>query len=107
MREEALQTPKSVAERGGGAPGTRAEIPQQPVVQTITRQLCPCRPCWSRVEEIHCYSPWKIPLQSRQMPKQNCDPMERSPCWSRFAGRSVEPAGNPCLSSLFLKDSKP
>ena len=27
-----------------------------------------------------------------------------SPCWSRFAGRTCDPAGDPCWSSLFLKD---
>jgi len=29
---------------------------------------------------------------------------ERSPCWSRFAGRACDPVGDPSWSSLFLKD---
>ena len=29
---------------------------------------------------------------------------ERSPCWSRFAGRACDPMGDPRWSSLFLKD---
>jgi len=34
-----------------------------------------------------------------QAPGRTCG--ERSPCWSRFAGRTCDP---PCWSSLFLKD---
>ena len=29
---------------------------------------------------------------------------ERSPHWSRLAGRTCDPMGDPCRSSLFLKD---
>ena len=32
---------------------------------------------------------------------------ERSPHWSRFAGRACDPAGDPRWSSLFLKDCTP
>ncbi|GAB0204038.1 zinc finger and BTB domain-containing protein 5 [Grus japonensis] len=32
---------------------------------------------------------------------------ERSPCWSRFAGRTCDPVGDPCWSSLVLKDCTP
>jgi len=58
------------------------------------------------------------------MPKRDCDPVgspcwsrllagpvdpwrERSPCWSRFAGRTCDPVGDPHGSSLFLKDCTP
>ncbi|KAK4817118.1 hypothetical protein QYF61_027981 [Mycteria americana] len=37
---------------------------------------------------------------SRQVPQ----PVERSPCRSRFSGRTCDPVGDPCGSSLFLKD---
>ena len=30
-----------------------------------------------------------------------------SPRWSRFAGRTCDPAGDPCWSSLCLKDCSP
>jgi len=33
---------------GGGAPGTGAEIPLQPMEQTMVRQADPCRPWRSR-----------------------------------------------------------
>ena len=32
---------------------------------------------------------------------------ERSPRWSRFAGRACDPMGDPRWSSLFLKDCTP
>ncbi|GAB0207533.1 zinc finger and BTB domain-containing protein 5 [Grus japonensis] len=32
---------------------------------------------------------------------------ERSPCRSRFAGRTCDPVGDPCWSSLLLKDLIP
>ena len=32
---------------------------------------------------------------------------ERSPGWSRFAGRTCDPVGDPHWSSLFLKDCTP
>jgi len=32
---------------------------------------------------------------------------DRSPCWSRFAGRACDPTGDPPWSSLFLKDCTP
>ena len=32
---------------------------------------------------------------------------ERSPGWSRFAGRTCDPVGDPRWSSLFLKDCTP
>ena len=60
------------------------------------------------------------------MPKGRCDPVgsprwsrllagpadlwprgERSPGWSRFAGRTCDPTGDPRWSSLFLKDCTP
>ena len=33
--------------------------------------------------------------------------MKRSPRWSRFAGRTCDPVGDPGWSSLFLKDCTP
>ena len=45
MREATLQTPRSgKKEGGGGAPGTGAEIPLQPVVKTMVRQAVPLQP---------------------------------------------------------------
>ncbi|GAB0203872.1 zinc finger and BTB domain-containing protein 5 [Grus japonensis] len=57
------------------------------------------------------------------MPKGGCDPVgspcwsrllagpvacgERSPRWSRFAGRTCDPVGDPRWSSLFLKGCTP
>jgi len=57
------------------------------------------------------------------MPEGGCDPVgahsgagssqdswifeERNPCCSRFAGKTCDPMGDPCWSSLFLKDCTP
>jgi len=46
---------------GGGAPGTGAEIPLQPVEQTMVRQAVPCSPWRSMVEQISTCSLWKGP----------------------------------------------
>ncbi|KAK4828876.1 hypothetical protein QYF61_001004 [Mycteria americana] len=35
---------------------------------------------------------------------QELQPMDRSPCRSRFSGRTSDPVGDPCWSSLFLKN---
>ena len=126
MRNIPVSTRVSERGRGGGAPGTGAEIPLQPVVKTMVSQAVPLQPMeWrSMVEQISTCSPWRIPHQSRWMPKGGCDPMESpcwsrllagpvdpwregSPCWSRFAGRTCDPMGDPHWSSLFLKDCNP
>lgn len=45
MRRKQLCRHKVSAEGGaGGAPDARAEIPLQPVVQTMAKHLCPCSP---------------------------------------------------------------
>ena len=44
MRGTTPQTPRSVEGGGGGAPGTGAEIPLQPVVKTMVRQAVPLQP---------------------------------------------------------------
>lgn len=50
---------------GSGVSGTGAEIPLQPVVQTMVSGMSQ----WSyAVEQISAYSPWRIPHQSRWIP---------------------------------------
>ncbi|KAK4828553.1 hypothetical protein QYF61_027522 [Mycteria americana] len=58
-------------------------------------------------------------LEQVDVPKGGCDPVERSPHWSRLlagpvdpgreesSGRTCDPVGDPCWSSLFLKDCTP
>ena len=41
MRHSSADTKVSEEGGGGGAPGARAEIPLQPVVQPMVRQPCP------------------------------------------------------------------
>jgi len=83
---------------------------------------CPCSPWRSMVEQISTCSLWKgSHAREGGVPEGGCDSTgslrwsrilprpvdprrERSPCWSRFAGRACDPVGDPCWSSLFLKD---
>ncbi|OPJ66951.1 hypothetical protein AV530_016904 [Patagioenas fasciata monilis] len=39
-----------------------------------------------------------------QTPDRTVDPMKRSSCWRRLSGRICNTTGDPCWSSLFLKD---
>ena len=43
-RKDSADTKVSEEGGGGGAPGTRAEIPLQPVVKTMVRQAVPLQP---------------------------------------------------------------
>ncbi|RMC14239.1 hypothetical protein DUI87_09330 [Hirundo rustica rustica] len=65
----------------GGAPDSGAEIPLQPVVKTTVRQLCPCSPWGSIVEQRCTYYPW--------MPKGGRDPVG-SPHWTRLLAGPVD-----------------
>ncbi|XP_072711964.1 A-kinase anchoring protein 7 isoform X4 [Ciconia boyciana] len=104
---EIADTQVSEEGRGGGAPGAGAEIPLQSMVKTTMRQAVPLQPMAVKVEQIFTCSPWRTPRQSRWMcPKEAVTLWEahaggswqdlwthgeRSPCWSRFAGRTCDP----------------
>ena len=75
---------------GGGAPGTGAEIPLQPVVKTMVRQAVPLQPMEVHGgADIH-LQPVEDPHRSRRMPKGRCDPVG-SPRWSRLLAGPVDP----------------
>jgi len=78
----------------------------------------------STVEQIATCSPWKGPHTGAgggakepvtpwgaRAGEGSCQDLwtsgERSPCRSRFAGRTCDPMGDPHWSSLFLKDCSP
>jgi len=97
VREKnSVDTKVSEKAGGGGAPAVGAEVPLQLVVKTMVRQV--------------------VPLQSMEVhsgaggcPKESVTSWgacagagswqdlwtrgERSPCWSRFAGRTWDPRG--------------
>ncbi|TRZ13562.1 hypothetical protein HGM15179_013557 [Zosterops borbonicus] len=50
-RNSPADTKVTTEEETGGAPGTRAEVPLQPLVQTMVRQLCSCSP-WRRCRDL-------------------------------------------------------
>ncbi|PKU42493.1 neurexin-3-hypothetical protein [Limosa lapponica baueri] len=94
------------------------------MVKTMVRQAVPLQPMEVHGgADIH-LQPMKDPTPDRGMPKGGCDPVgslhwsgvlagpmapwkERSPCWSRFAGRTCDPVGNANWTNLFLMDCSP
>ncbi|GAB0175634.1 hypothetical protein GRJ2_000028600 [Grus japonensis] len=111
-----------VSEEGGagGAPGAGAEIPLQPLEKTMVRQAVPLQPMEDDGgAEIppaahggphtraggclkEAVTPWEAHVGASSW--QDLWPHgERSPRWSRFAGRTCDPMGDPCWSSLLLK----
>ena len=108
---------------GGSAPSTGAEIPLQPMEQTMGREALPCSSWSSTVEQIPTCSPWRstveqisicslgrTPHRSRGMCLKeavtpwgahagagSCQDLqthgERSPHQSRFADRACDPMG--------------
>ncbi|KAM9591242.1 uncharacterized protein ACIBXB_006115 [Morphnus guianensis] len=92
---------------GGGAPGAEAEIPLQPVVKTMVRQVVPLQPMEvNGGADIH-LQPLEDPTPEQvDVPDGGCDPIRR-PRWSRFSGRTCNTTGDPLWSSPFLKDCTP
>ena len=107
------------AGRGGGAPGTRAEIPLQPMEKTMVKQVV-LQPTENHYEAdnhttacggLHTGASgcilkkavilWRLHTAAGSW--QELWPMERSPHRSRFSGRSCDPVGDPHCSSSFLK----
>jgi len=93
-------------------------------MKTMVRQVVPLQSMRSMVAQISTCSPCKGPyaradgclkeavtLWGAHAGAGSCQDLqasgERSPCWSRFAGRACDPMGDPRCSSLFLKDCTP
>jgi len=109
--------------KGGGAPGTGAEIPLQPMEQPLLRQAVPCSPWRSMEEQISTCSPWRphagaggclkeaVTLWGAHTGAGSWQALqthgERSPRRSRIAGRACDSVGDPRWSSLFLRDCTP
>ncbi|GAB0206975.1 hypothetical protein GRJ2_003163100 [Grus japonensis] len=99
---------------GGGGPGAGAEIPLQPLVKTMVKQAVPLQPMEvNGGADIH-LQPVQDPTPEQiDVPKEAVAPWEaragagswqdlwthgeRSPCRSRFAGRTCDPVGDPML----------
>jgi len=124
-RNNSADTQVSEEGRGGGAWDTGAEgLPLQLMMKTMVRQVVALKST-----EIHggadiTCSLWKGPhaeaggcLKEAVTPWGDstgaglCQDLrtrgERSPCRSRFVGRACDPMGDPCWSSLLLKDCTP
>jgi len=126
LRETALADTKVSAEGGGGgASGTGAEIPLQPLEKIMVSQVVPLqsmdvhggadlhrqpmeRGCHAGAGR--CSKEAVTPWGAHAGPSSCQDRWthgERSPRWSRLAGRACDPMGDPCWSSLLLKDCTP
>jgi len=87
-RNNSADTNVSEEGGGGGAPGTRAEIPLQLMMKTIVRQAVPLQ--FMEVQggaDIQLQS-MEDPHRSRWMPEGGCDLMG-SLCWSRILAGPV------------------
>ncbi|KAK4819386.1 hypothetical protein QYF61_003657 [Mycteria americana] len=68
MRNNSADTKVSEEGEGGGAPGTRAEIPLQPLVQTMVRQAVPLQPM-----EVHGGADIHLQTMEDPMPEQTLE----------------------------------
>jgi len=114
VRNNSADTKVSEEGGGGGAQGVGAEtLPLQQVLKTMVRQAVPLQSM-----EVHggadihtgpsgCLKEDVTPWEACTRPG-SCQDLwthgERTPHQSRFAGRACDPVGDPCCSSLFLKD---
>ncbi|GAB0205881.1 acid sphingomyelinase-like phosphodiesterase 3b [Grus japonensis] len=83
---------KVSAEGGGGrAPGTRAEIPLQPLEKTMVRQAVPLQPMEGHGgADIHLQLVEDPTPEQVEAPEGGCDPVG-SPHWSKFLAGPVDP----------------
>jgi len=73
---------------GGGAPGTRAEVPLQPMGQAVPLQTMEIH----GGADLHLQSMEGTLRWSRGMPEGGCDPVG-SLCWNRLLAGHVDPRG--------------
>ena len=90
-RNSSAGTKVSAEGGGGGAPGTRAEIPLQPLMKTMVRQAVTLQPTEVNSGADMHLQPMEDPTPEQvNAPKEGCDPMG-SPCWNRFLAGPVDP----------------
>ncbi|CAM9267070.1 unnamed protein product [Bubo scandiacus] len=91
-RNNSADTKISEEGGGGGAPGARAEIPLQPLVQTMVGQAVPLQP-------VDDPTPEQVDVS-----EGGCDPLG-SPCWSRLLAGPVDPwRQEPMLEQVCWQD---
>ena len=96
-----------VSEEGGagGAPGTRAEIPLQPLVQPMVRQAVPLQPTEvNGGADLH-LQPGEEPTPEQvDAPEEGCEPVG-SPRWRRLLAGAVDPwREEPTLEQVCWQD---
>ncbi|GAB0182915.1 AN1-type zinc finger protein 5-like [Grus japonensis] len=103
-RNNSADTKVTKEEGAGGAPGTGAEIPLQPLKKTMVRQAVPLQPmevtCGA---DIHLQPEEDPTLEQVEAPKGGCDPVG-SPHWSRFLAGPVDPwREEPTLEQVYYR----
>jgi len=95
-----------VSEDGGagGASGTRAEIPLQPMEQTMVRQAVPLQTWRSTVEQISTCSPGRTSRRSRVMSEEGCDAVGSLCCSRVLAGAVNSWREEPMLERVSWQD---
>ena len=103
-RNNSAATEVGVEGGAGGASGSGAEIPPQPVVQPMVRQLCPAPRKVHGGAETH-LQPGEGPTPEQgDVPKGGCDPVG-SPHWSRLLAGPVAPwREEPTLEQVCWQD---
>jgi len=89
---------------GGGAPGTAEEIPLHLMENTMVRQVVPPQSVEDHEAYIHSADGGKPTLE--QVPGRNCG-LQREAHQEHVFQQDLWPLGDPCRSSLFLKNSIP
>ncbi|GAB0181680.1 EH domain-containing protein 4 [Grus japonensis] len=123
-RNSPADTKVSAEGGGGGTPGTRAEIPLQPMEKTMVRQAVSLQPMeddgGAEIPPVarggphtgaggcpkEAVTPWKAHAGASSL-QDLWTRGERSPHQGRFAGRTCDLMGDPRWSSLFLKVCTP
>ncbi|KAK4830792.1 hypothetical protein QYF61_013625, partial [Mycteria americana] len=92
---------------GGGAPGTGAEIPLQPMVKTMGRKVVPVQPMEViGGADIHLQPVEDPTLKQADMPWRKLQPVE-NPCQRRLLAGTVAPGEEPTLEKVFWQDLWP
>ncbi|GAB0180448.1 AN1-type zinc finger protein 5-like [Grus japonensis] len=104
-RNDSADTKASAEGGAGGAPGSGAEIPLQPMEKTMVRQAVPLQPMEDDGgADIH-LQPMEDPTPEQvETPEGGCDPVG-SPRWSRLLAGPVAPwREEPMLEQVWWQD---
>jgi len=89
-RNNSADTKVSEERRKGDAPGTRAEIPLQPMEQTVVRQAVPLQPMEIHSgADLHLQPMEDVTPEQVDAPEEGCDPLGSEVCFAHDGNCSV------------------